>query len=221
MTVLGFGILFHTAFRVGAASGRDGVLLAVDLDDPLPADHLKGLMRAAARDVLHLDPQRIDAVFGASGRARACAWSWSSALPDTPSDDAVPGAAASTATTGTGWRFATRHRVALDPATHSARKDQLVVAEQVWAPQARFTVSQWEPLPEDEIAEHSLILRAAGAAVHGLGGWRRRGLGWVGVRPDDPLTDADLTRLVALRAAPTHRPAPDTHRAPTLEGPAR
>ena len=48
MTVLGFTVSFYSPFRVGAAYARDGVDAALDQHDPLPPDHLKGLMRAAA-----------------------------------------------------------------------------------------------------------------------------------------------------------------------------
>jgi len=44
-----------------------------------------------------------------------------------------------------------------------------------------------------------LVLRCAAAGVHGLGAWRRRGLGWVGITPDDAKVSAvDVQRLLAL-----------------------
>ncbi len=180
MTTLGFTVRFHTAFRVGAAYGRDGLDVAVDHDMVLPGDHLKGLMRAAARDVLGLSTAQIGGVFGDA--VRPCVWSWSSATPERE-----------------GWTFMIRHRVQIDEQTHAATKDHIVAAEQAWTPQARFQVWLRGALTPGEEAVHSRVLRATGAAVHGLGGWRRRGLGWVGIRPDEPVTDEDLAALVAAR----------------------
>jgi hypothetical protein len=187
MTVLGFTVSFHSPFRVGAAYARDGVDAALDQHDPLPPDHLKGLMRAAATDLL--GPGRAVAeVFGTTRTPSP--WSWSSATLD--------GQAQQT------WEVSLRHRVAIDPEKHSALKDQLVLGEQAWAPTARFEISRAgildaETLPE---ADHALILRCAAAAVHGLGAWRRRGLGWVGITPDDgPVSAADVQRLLALTNA--------------------
>jgi hypothetical protein len=48
-------------------------------------------------------------------------------------------------------------------------------------------------------ADHVLVLRCAAGGVHGLGAWRRRGLGWVGVTPDDgEISAAEVQRLLAL-----------------------
>lgn len=186
MTVLGFTVTFHSSFRVGAAYARDGVDAAVDPDDPLPADSLKGLMRAAAVSLLGTNHTAVTAVFGSA--ATASPWSWSAAKP--PDRD---------------WRqedhIGRRHRVAIDPKTHSAVKDHLVLGEQVWVPTARFEVTRIGHLDPRILSEadHELVLRCAAGGVHGLGSWRRRGLGWVGITPDDaPITTADVARLVAL-----------------------
>ena len=82
MTVLGFTVTFHSPFRVGAAYARDGVDAALDHEDPLPPDHLKGIMRAAATDLLGTDHPAVQAVFG-SPRAPS-PWAWSSAAPQSP-----------------------------------------------------------------------------------------------------------------------------------------
>jgi hypothetical protein len=192
MTVLGFTVSFYGPFRVGAAYARDGVDAALDTHDPLPPDHLKGVMRAAAVSLLGPDrggSQRdhwvVREVFG-SPRAPS-PWSWSSAIPDGRPEQ--------------GWSITRRHRVTIDPDTHSAVKDHLVLGEQAWAPGARFQISRVGLLEAGALAEadHALVLRCAAAAVHGLGAWRRRGLGWVGITPDDgTVSAADVGRLLAL-----------------------
>lgn len=181
MTVLGFTVTFHSAFRVGAAAARDGIQAPLDTDDPLPADHLKGIMRAAAAELVgQRDHWAVGKVFGTTRSPSP--WAWSSAAPSA----------------GGTWSFDSRHRVEIDPVTHSARKDHLVRAEQAWTESARFTVARTAALEAADEATHILILRCAAAGVHGLGGWRRRGLGWVGIAPDDaPITAADVRALLA------------------------
>jgi hypothetical protein len=187
MTVLGFTVSFYSPFRVGSAYARDGVDAALDQHDPLPADHLKGLMRAAATGLL--GPGRVVAdVFGSTRTPSP--WSWSSATLDGQAQDR--------------WDISRRHRVAIDKGKHSALKDQLVLGEQAWAPAARFEISRAGILDAGPLAEadHVLILRCAAAGVHGLGAWRRRGLGWAGITPDDgPVSAADVQRLLTLAGA--------------------
>jgi hypothetical protein len=192
MTVLSFTITFHSPFRVGASSARDGVTAAIDHDDPLPADHLKGVMRAAAGQLL-ADPNHpaIGQVFGAPSTPSP--WSWSHATPEAPqqrAQDQHP------------WpRPERRHRVAIDDQTHSAKKDQLVLAEHIWVPTARFIITKVAAIDgQNHEATHRALLRCAAAGVHALGGWRRRGLGWVGITPDDgPVTEDDIAVIQALR----------------------
>ena len=179
MTVLVFTITFHSPFRVGAAYAKDGVHAAIDRDDPLPADHLKGVMRAAAVQLLGSPAHpAIGAVFG-SPRAPS-PWAWSHAVP--------LGQA--------GWTITRRHRVTIDSQTHSAAKDHLVLGEQAWASQARFAITRAGMIPGDDglpETTHTTLLHCAAAGVHGLGGWRRRGLGWVGIASDaSPVTTADI-----------------------------
>jgi len=196
MTALSFTIAFHSPFRVGSAYARDSVDAALDEHDPLPPDHLKGLMRAAAVDLLGaVGHPAVLAVFGSP--ASPSPWSWSSAHADWSSSpaDQPP---------GKDWKIDRRHRVSIDPQTHTAIKDQLVLGEQAWAPAARFQVTRAGILDPSRLGEpdHILILRCSAAAVHGLGAWRRRGLGWVGVTPDDgKITAAEAGRLQAMAGA--------------------
>lgn len=190
MTVLGFTIRFHGPFRVGAAYARDGMDAALDKHDPLPADHIKGVMRAAAVTLLGEHSPAVLAVFGS--HAVPSPWSWSSAALD-----------------GEQWTFGSRHRVAIDPEAHSAIKDHLVLGEHAWAPSARFEITRAGILDPGALPEtdHVLVLRCAAAGVHGLGAWRRRGLGWVGIAPDDgPIGSADVRCLLGL-AQPLSREA--------------
>lgn len=184
MTVLSFTITFHSPFRVGASSARDGVSASIDHDDPLPADHLKGVMRAAAGQLLadHEHPA-IGQVFGSPRTPSP--WSWSHATPETS------------------WTIVRRHRVAIDEQTHSAKKDQLVLAEQAWTPTAGFTITKAAAIQGTlQESSHVALLRCAAAGVHGIGGWRRRGLGWVGITPyDAPVTAYDIAVIQALRTA--------------------
>jgi hypothetical protein len=77
-----------------------------------------------------------------------------------------------------------------------------VLGEQAWARSARFTVTRiGSAHPGQRLgeADQMRILRCAAAAVHGLGAWRRRGLGWVGITPDDAgITSQDVLALQAL-----------------------
>jgi hypothetical protein len=201
MTVLSFTVAFHSPFRVGAAYARDGIDAAVDPADPLPADHLKGVMRAAAAQLLGSPAHpAIGAVFGSPRTASP--WAWSQATPlGQPA-----------------WTITRRHRVTIDPQTHSASKDHLVLGEQAWAPQARFTVSRTGAIPgPDGLPEstHATLLRCAAAGVHGLGGWRRRGLGWVGIASDTAPVSAEdiaLIRALAAHGQPAPPAAPEADR---------
>jgi hypothetical protein len=178
---LSFTITFHTAFRVGASYGRDGVDAALDREDPLPADHLKGVMRAAAKSIA--GEALTDEVFG-STRTPA-AWAWTAAR----------------LVAGAGWYFDHRHRVEIDHDTHAARKDHLALGELAWVDKARFEVHPLRRLVAEDERRHVALLRTAAAAVHGLGAWRRRGLGWVGIEPDDGAVTGDDLAVLAFPGA--------------------
>lgn len=179
-----FTISFRSGFRVGASYGRDGIDLAVDHAAPLPGDHLKGLMRAQADRLAALGRVRreaVDAVFGTT--AAPSPWMWTDADPVV--EDGV---------TTQGWQYTICHRVEIDPDAHAAIKDHLVSGEQAWSARAAFRVLQRASVQNRPA--HVSLLRLSARGVHGVGGWRRRGLGWVGVTPDDG-TDpaADLRTL--------------------------
>jgi CRISPR/Cas system CSM-associated protein Csm3 (group 7 of RAMP superfamily) len=199
MTVLSFTVTFYGPFRVGAPYARDGIHATVDPDDALPADHLKGVMRAAAAQLLGgAGHPAISAVFGSPRTPSP--WAWSHATPLGQAD----------------WTITQRHRVTIDEHSHSASKDHLVLGEQAWAPQASFAVTRVGMIPGDDgLPEpaHTTLLRCAAAGVHGLGGWRRRGLGWVGIAADAaPVTAEDIT-LIRELAAQRHPAAAEAQEA--------
>lgn len=186
--VLDFTIAVHSGFRVGAAYGRDGVDLAVDVDDPLPASHLKGLMRSSAchlAALLRIHPGLLEAVFGSTDLPAS--WSWTGARPADASE----------------WTVSTRHRVAIDQSVGAARKDHLVRAHRVDTKSAAFTVHRLSAAPGEAVggieAEEAL-LRLSARHTHHLGAWRRRGWGWVDIVPDprrDDQLDADLDLVLS------------------------
>lgn len=185
-----FTVVFHSRFRVGDAYPRDGVDLTADIVDPLPADHLKGVMRAAATQLVGwgaVPEDLIKAVFGTD--AAPCPWGWSGAHPEAPLF----------------WHREQRHRVAINPATHTALNDMLVAADEValmqndpdgkpipaTAATAKFSVRPLKPIPAGGLPQQQALLRLAARNVHHVGGWRRRGLGWVTITPDQSPTVAD------------------------------
>ncbi|MGW0359277.1 hypothetical protein ACWDXV_34240 [Nocardia nova] len=177
---LTFTMDFHRPFRVGASHGRDGTHQTIDPDEPIGAAHLKGLMRAAARTRLLLPDTVVDRVFGST--TSPCPWSWEPARPESD------------------WGTTKlRTRISIDPEHHATIEDHLVVAEQLaTCTRATFTVTRYRHIAAG-LDSHLLVLRCAGAAVHNLGAWRHRGLGWVGITPDPAVTAADITALRALR----------------------
>ena len=188
MTELVFHMRFHGPFRVGTGRARDGVAATIDLRDPLPASHLKGLMRAAAREVLLLDDRRkdnlVDAVFGAQRNGGDSPWAWDSGYPLGGSWDQLP--------------RSNRVRIAIDDTTGTAKPDHLAIGEELWPThdmRAVFTICLAGHLPEAARPRHEALLRLAARAVTTVGTHRRRGLGWVTIRPagdDDTILAADL-----------------------------
>lgn len=172
-----FDIEFHTPFRVGTGRSGNGSDSTVDADVPVPASSLKGVMRSAGRDLLKLDERLIDPdlsligpVFGTAHTP--CPWSWSDAtFPAAP-------------------RVTQRARIQIDPATGTVRDGALAIAEEVRARRATFEVTRTGWLDPEDVRWHTLVLIGCARAVTALGGDRRRGLGWVSIRPaaDDPAT---------------------------------
>lgn len=176
ITTLEFGVRFHTPFRIGAAHAQDGVDLAVDRGEPLGASHLKGLMRAAATHTLGVGTSLVNDIFGSA--QNQAPWAWAPAQPE-----------------GSWGEPSRRHRVHIDPVTHTAFTDGMLTAHQMTTAYAWFSISQTRPIDDGRLEKHKLVLRCSAAAVHGIGGWRRRGYGWVGIAPQEPVTRPDIVAL--------------------------
>lgn len=221
-------LTFHSAFRVGTGDADGTAHATIDRDEPVPASSLKGLMRASAERLLPYRPEVVEAVFGTPRRPSP--WHWSPARFDRPPDafreargggrDRDPREQGRPQEQGLGPDLDStppvtlRARVSLDPDTGTARHDHLVIAEEMSAATARFTVTRIGPLPLETDGEpwlglgeedHLAVLACAAAGVHELGAGRRRGLGWVSCEPAGPqLDDALLARFDRL-AAPAGR----------------
>ncbi|MCW2914725.1 MAG: hypothetical protein JWN52_2793 [Actinomycetia bacterium] len=180
-------ITFHGPFRVATGSARAGLDITIDPDDLLPASSLKGVMRAAARQLLPGRPGLVDEVFGGKPRVQARAqsspWHWTGAeFGEEPP-------------------ITTRARVSIDHATGTARRNHLLFGEEVWADTATFEITRRVPLALQDQRVHQVVLAASAAAVHALGADRRRGLGWVTLSPAEPgIDDQLLAELETLRS---------------------
>jgi CRISPR/Cas system CMR subunit Cmr4 (Cas7 group RAMP superfamily) len=188
-----FTIVFHTPFRVATGRAGDGSDSVVDPTMPLPASSLKGVMRAAARDLLGVSEQWVKLVYGWSQLQSP--WSWSDAV----------------LTAGNGQPLVRpRARIQIDPDTGTVAKGALGIADEVLAKTAEFRVDRAGYLTAEHREHHQTILVASARAVTGLGGSRRRGLGWVSIVPLDPPWPAEedqaLTAGTALAEALTALP---------------
>jgi CRISPR/Cas system CSM-associated protein Csm3 (group 7 of RAMP superfamily) len=176
-----FEVSFFGPFRVATGLAGRGSDITVDLGNLLPASSLKGLMRAAAKQVLAGRPDLVVEVFGEPRSPSAWAWS-SAALADAT--------------------VRRRARVAIDDTTGTAVAEALLFGEEVWADTATFSVDPLVYLDPERRRLHELVLLAGAHGVHALGGSRRRGLGWVGIQAADPVLDGDaLDAIVTLAVA--------------------
>lgn len=184
MTRLDFTITFHSPFRVARGQAGNGAHDTVE-PDPLPTTSLGGVLRATAKTLLGSDNDVIDEVFGSA--AHPSPWRFSAARPlprdNTPGDQAAGS-----------WQQTTRAaRVRIDQNTGTAQDRMLVLAEQTGADQARFSITKFRRLAPEELDKHKAVLKVAAQATRSIGGWRRRGFGWVGIRCDE-LVDEETAR---------------------------
>jgi CRISPR/Cas system CMR subunit Cmr4 (Cas7 group RAMP superfamily) len=162
-----FEIVFHTPFRVAAGHAGDGSDTTVDRAALLPASSLKGVMLSAARDLLRFPRPWVDAVFGSPDR-RQSPWGWSDAELVGDAD------------------VRPRTRIRIAPETGTVVPGALLVADEVLALRAEFSIDRTGWIEPDAEATHETVLLAAARAVTAVGGDRRRGLGWVTVTPTEP-----------------------------------
>lgn len=147
-------------------------------------------------------------------------WHWSSAavhhrLAQSPADDDSGPQAVGNPEAGSvlaspdpspepdpsGLRVTPRARIAIDADSGAARRDFLAVDHEVWVRSATFAITQTGHLSDGQIRVHRVVLACAAAGVHALGADRRRGRGWVTLRPRDPAVDAALlAELMGLRS---------------------
>jgi len=200
-------VAFHTPFRVATGNADDGADTAIDLMVPMPGSSIKGLMRAAARDVLGgLGPRRsgsnpppdsdrplVVAVFGDEpiGPRRDdgdSPWHWDDVQFDADLPAPVLG-----------------NRIRLEPTTGTVASGALMVAQQL--PPTTGTVQIWRSgrIDPDQIPTHLALLSVASRLVDGAGGDRRAGTGWVTLTPlSDPAPDwSTLADLVLNFTPPT------------------
>lgn len=183
---------FHGPFRIATGEPRAGLATTVDRNRLLPPSAVKGLMRSCARDLLKLDPGVITEVFGGDGqrgRRTSTPWHWGSPVFATEP------------------QIETRSRIVIDGDTGTAAPGAFFLNEEVWASTARMRLSLKQALSATDQARHRTVLSCAAAGVHSLGADRRRGLGWVTIRPEPPVDESTLSDLDGLRelAAPAAR----------------
>lgn len=151
----------------------------------MPTTSLAGVLRATAKTLLGNDNDVIGEVFGSA--AHPSPWRFSAARPLPPGDTPGDQAAGS-------WQQTTRAaRVRIDQNTGTAQDRMLVLAEHTGAEQARFSITKFRRLAPEELDTHKAVLKVAAQATRSLGGWRRRGFGWVGIRCDE-LVDEETAR---------------------------
>jgi hypothetical protein len=150
-----FEVAFHTPFRVASGRASDGSDTAVDLDALLPASSLKGLMRSAAHDLLGLPDDQVGMVFG--NHHRPSPWSWS--------DGRVAGG-------GGDAEVRSRARIRIGAATSTVVRGALLIADEVHAAWAEFSIDRTGWIEAGDMAEHEAVLLAAARAVTAVGGDR-------------------------------------------------
>lgn len=175
-----FEIEFHAPFRVASGRAGDGSDTTVDRAALLPASSLKGLMLSAARDLLKFPHSQVDAVFGTAWQPSP--WGWSDAAM---TEEA---------------RIRQRTRIRIDPATGTVVPGALLVADEVLAARAEFSIDRTGWIEPAQAGLHETILLAAARSVTAVGGDRRRGSGWVTVTPVEPRWSQEHLRAAAALA---------------------
>jgi hypothetical protein len=132
-------------------------------------------MRATAAHLLALPTATVDRLFGTT--TSASPWAWSDVDLRSPDVSAY---------------VASRVRVAIDSDTGTVRDGALMHAEELWLDGAPvFRIEQIDHVADP--ARDGRLLAAIARAVPSVGASRRRGLGWVSLRPVLDDTGAELT----------------------------
>jgi CRISPR/Cas system CMR subunit Cmr4 (Cas7 group RAMP superfamily) len=174
--VIHLAVTVHTPFRVTTGSAGRGVDATVDPDNAFPASSLKGVMRAAARDLLGGlgtaqqggDPALIREVLGdeqAEGAVRSGSpWHWEDAAFPT-------------------LKPQPRNRIRISESTGTVAPGALLIAEEL--PPAVGSVEIWRSgsVPPGRRLVHHALLRLSARLVDGIGSDRRAGSGWVSLTP--------------------------------------
>lgn len=168
-------VTMHGPFRVSTGVAAHGLDAVVD-PERIPASSLKGVMRAAAVEILGIGPERLTRIFGGGGDASP--WAWNDLrLPEDR-------------------QITTRVRIPIESESGAAAKGGLFHAQEAWVAQpVNFEIEQVAATTDP--AADALILAAAARAVKGLGASRRRGLGWTTWEPLIDEADTSLDSLVA------------------------
>ena len=175
-----FELVFRTPFHVSSGHAGDGSDTTVDRAVLLPASSLKGVMLSSARDLLRFPQPLVEAVFGTAWRESP--WGWS---------DAVMTGQAS---------IRPRTRIRIEPDTGTVAKGALLVADEVLAARAEFSIDRIGWVEAGQVSTHETVLLAAARSVTAVGGDRRRGSGWVTVTPVEPPWSEAYLRAGAVLA---------------------
>jgi len=186
---LTFTIRFHGPFLIGSGLSGGGLDETARATNLVPAESLKGAMRASAERIVRVPPQLVQQIFGApgtrGGAAGDGAWAWNDAGP------------------ASSFIRHRRARNRIDATTRLIQPEALAFTEEVWqepGSTVTFSVEPKKYLDEQVLRGHSAILRASSYGVTALGQWRNRGAGTVTVRPID--TEIDLSALTDILGGP-------------------
>ncbi|MGL5862189.1 MAG: RAMP superfamily CRISPR-associated protein [Phycicoccus sp.] len=170
-----FAIQFHTPFRVATGGANAGADTAVDRLVPVPGSSVKGVMRAAARDILGgLGPAQhggdsplITEVFGdEEGHGPDSPWHWEDVELHNVDSPML------------------RTRIRIEGSTGTVAKGALMVAEELPPGTGQLEVWLSGNVPTDRLPTHRALLAASAGLVDGIGSDRRAGTGWVTISPD-------------------------------------
>jgi len=164
----------HGPLRVATGHAGRGLDAVVDRNR-VPASSIKGVMRATATHLLALPPAVLERLFGSTSTPSPWAWSDIDLREE-----------------GVSAHLASRVRVAIDSATGTVRKGALIHAEELWlGGDVTFRMDQIGPVADAD--GDGRLLAAIARAVPSIGASRRRGLGWVSLRPVLDVTGVEMT----------------------------